>query len=105
MTERLARDDEGELHDALGRWAHDHADRFDDIDVLPYDRARRPEQRLGTAKTAPALRGDPGRARGSLVEVYAAILGEEAARAHAAFADGLGGELREWLVRGGMWLW
>jgi hypothetical protein len=100
MTERLEHDDERELHEALGHWAHDHADRFDDIDVLGYDPGRRPEQRLATAKTVPEPCGDPGTTVGSLGEVYAAILGDEAGRAHAAFAEGLGGELRAWLAAG-----
>jgi hypothetical protein len=99
MTERLAREDEWELHEALGRWAHDHAHRFDDIDVVDYDPGRRPEQRLATAKSAPAPVGDP-RNDGSLVEFYATILGEEAVRAQAALAEGLTGELREWLAAG-----
>jgi hypothetical protein len=100
MTDRRARDDELDLHDSLGRWACDHADRFDEIGVVGYEPARRPEQRLATAKTAPEASAVPGRPERSLVEAYGALLGEEAAQAQAAFANGVGGELRDWLAAG-----
>jgi hypothetical protein len=39
------------LHDALGRWAQEHAHRYPDMGVLDYDPAARPEQRLNTFKS------------------------------------------------------
>jgi hypothetical protein len=42
---------ERRLHDALGRWAEDHAQRYPDIGVLAYDPASA-EQQIGTAKSS-----------------------------------------------------
>jgi hypothetical protein len=44
------------LHDCLGRWAQDHADRYPGISVLEYDPDAYPEQRITSAKTTPSTR-------------------------------------------------
>ena len=59
----MASPDSTALHEALGRWAADHASRYAEIGVLDYEPDARPEQRIETSRSpvettqpAPALR-------------------------------------------------
>ena len=51
IVDAVRTDLERELHSALGLGADDHADRFADVGVSPYDPASRPEQRIDTFRT------------------------------------------------------
>lgn len=91
------------LHEALGLWAQDHADRYPDISVIDYDPSNRPEQRIETFKTAAssALRSMPPE---KLIETlrggYLKTLGPDSSAVIAAVAASLGTQANALLNEG-----
>ena len=79
-------DRDASLHEALGRWAEDHARRYPEVGVLEYDPASRPEQRIDTFKSA--IRVAPGGLDGTVRALFEQTMGPAAANAVAALNEG-----------------
>jgi hypothetical protein len=99
---RNPQDAETVFHEALGRWAQEHARRYgDDITVLPYEPAHRPEQHIETFKTSAESAEMPPTQLGDILRAaYERILGIEASEAMRTFSKGVGLEIRELLLAG-----